>query len=234
MMSRHQYEEVMRYIDEFYPKYSDPFDIKEKADEKRIELGEANKKKYFNKLFEGLKETLKGYCVRDYCDDDFPSLSFYILLHKDQDVLDDDRELLKSLGGVQFDLRVHISMISPYFCMFVQKTLYELDRDNETWFFSIYNGMDDEGVIWRVRDYLISLGLKEIKLDDSLVIVDDRETDCTELGKTTIYDCLFDNIGTESRIRGWREYKETPERAIVTEPDIDWDSLRYDPDKAEE
>lgn len=234
MMSRHQYEEVMRYIDEFYPKYSDPLDIKEKTDEKRIELGEANKKKYFNKLFEGLKETLKGYCVRDYCDDDFPSLSFYILLHKDQDVLDDDRELLKSLGGVQFDLRVHISMISPYFCMFVQKTLYELDGDNETWFFSIYNGMDDEGVIWRVRDYLISLGLKEIKLDDSLVIVDDRETDCTELGKTTIYDCLFDNIGTESRIRGWREYKETPERAIVTEPDIDWDSLRYDPDKAEE
>lgn len=234
MMSRHQYEEVMRYIDEFYPKYSDPLDIKEKTDEKRIELGEANKKKYFNKLFEGLKETLKGYCVRDYCDDDFPGLSFYILLHKDQDVLDDDRELLKSLGGVQFDLRVHISMISPYFCMFVQKTLYELDGDNETWFFSIYNGMDDEGVIWRVRDYLISLGLKEIKLDDSLVIVDDRETDCTELGKTTIYDCLFDNIGTESRIRGWREYKETPERAIVTEPDIDWDSLRYDPDKAEE
>ena len=71
-------------------------------------------------------------------------------------------------------------------------------------------------------------------MSNSLILAEDRETFYTELGKTTIYDCLFDNIGTESRIRGWREYKETPERAIVTEPDIDWGSLRYDPDKAEE
>ncbi len=60
MMSKHQYEEVMRYIDEFYPKYSDPPEVKEEIDEKRIELGEANKKKYSSKLFEGIKKQLKA------------------------------------------------------------------------------------------------------------------------------------------------------------------------------
>ncbi len=234
MMSRLQYEEVMRYIDEFYPKHSDPLDIKEEIDEKRIEVGEANKKKYFNKLFDGIKKAAQGYHVKDFTDEEFPGLTFIVLLHKGQDILDDDRELIKALGGTRFDLEIYISMIAPYYCLFVNRTDCQIDDGLETWNFSLDNSCSDLKVVERIRNYLTKKGLKEIELSNSLILAEDRETFYTELGKTTIYDCLFDNIGTESRIRGWREYKETPEGTIVTEPDIDWDSLRYDPDKAEE
>lgn len=234
MMSRHQYEEVMRYIDKFYPKYSDPLDIKEKIDEKRIELGEANKKKYFNKLFDGIKKAAQGYHVKDFTDEEFPGLTFIVLLHKGQDILDDDRELIKALGGTRFDLEIYISMIAPYYCLFVNRTDCQIDDGLETWNFSLDNSCSDLKVVERIRNYLTKKGLKEIELSNSLILAEDRETFYTELGKTTIYDCLFDNIGAKFCIRGRREWKETSEGTIVTEPDIDWDSLRYDPGKAEE
>ena len=153
MMSRLQYEEVMRYIDEFYPKYSDPLDIKEKTDEKRIEVGEANKKKYFNKLFDGIKKAAQGYHVKDFTDEEFPGLTFIVLLHKGQDILDDDRELIKALGGTRFDLEIYISMIAPYYCLFVNRTDCQIDDGLETWNFSLDNSCSDLKVVERIRNY---------------------------------------------------------------------------------
>ncbi len=172
--------------------------------------------------------------MKDFTDEEFPGLTFKVLLHKNQDILDDDRELIEALGGVKYELIIYISMISPFYCMYIQQMDYQVTNNNEIWYFSLDEKYLNYKEAEDVRNYLTNIGLQEIKLSDSFVLVEDRETFYTELGKTTIYDCLFDNIGAESRIRGWREWKETPEGTIVTEPDIDWDSLRYDPDKAEE
>lgn len=237
MMSRHQYEEVMRYIDEFYPKYSDPFDIKEEIDEKRIELGEANKKKYFNKLFNGIKKAAQGYHVKDFTDEEFPGLAFKVLLHENQDILDDDRELIEALGGTKYEIEVYVSMISPFFCMYVNRTDYQKENDVEIWSFSVTHDFPNIAVVERVKDYLLSQNKKEISLLNALVLVDERDVPYTKEEKATIFDCLFDNMVTIYLLNRSRKSKHTSEEWSLSwnwDENVDWDSLRYDPDKAEE
>lgn len=237
MMSRLQYEEVMRYIDEFYPKHSDPLDIKGEIDEKRIEVGEANKKKYFNKLFNGIKKAAQGYHVKDFTDEEFPGLAFKVLLHENQDILDDDRELIEALGGTKYELEVYVSMISPFFCMYVNRTDYQKENDVEIWSFSVTHDFPNIAVVERVKDYLLSQNKKEISLLNALVLVDERDVPYTKEEKATIFDCLFDNMVTIYLLNRSRKSKHTSEEWSLSwnwDENIDWDSLRYDPDKAEE
>lgn len=237
MMSQSQYKEVMHYIDTFYPKHSDAPETKKELDRKRIELGERNKNKYFDKLFQGLKEVAKGYHVRDFTDEEFPGLTFIVLLHKDQDILDSDRELLKALGGTKYELEVYVSMISPFFCMCVNRTDYQKENDVEIWSFSVTHDFPNIAVVERVKDYLLSQNKKEISLLNALVLVDERDVPYTKEEKATIFDCLFDNMVTIYLLNRSRKSKHTSEEWSLSwnwDENIDWDSLRYDPDKAEE
>lgn len=235
MMSKKQHQEVMHYIDTFYPKHSDTPETKKKLDQKRIELGERNKTQYFNGLFQGLKEVAKGYHVRDFTDEEFPGLTFIVLLHKDQDILDSDRELLKALGGTQYNLEIYISMISPYFCMHIEKTTLKETNSAEIWDFTAINNYENCDICKRIRDYLVCKNFEEIKLKDALILADNRDVPYTEEGKTTIYDCLFDDLATVYLLNGSRKVTHLPDKTYDSwnwDENIDWDSLRYNPDKA--
>ena len=194
-------------------------------------------KSIFNKLFNGIKKAAQGYHVKDFTDEEFPGLAFKVLLHENQDILDDDRELIKALGGTKYELEVYVSMISPFFCMYVNRTDYQKENDVEIWSFSVTHDFPNIAVVERVKDYLLSQNKKEISLLNALVLVDERDVPYTKEEKATIFDCLFDNMVTIYLLNRSRKSKHTSEEWSLSwnwDENIDWDSLRYDPDKAEE
>jgi len=145
-------------------------------------------------IFQDMVATVKEYAVVDWTDEDACCYEFKILLHKNQNILDDDRTLIEVLGGVRYDLRVFISVLEPYYYMFLEETRYR-EADNQWLFRTIKLSKQDVAkVIKEVDNCLLSKGYRKLSENDVKMVVPQIETELRELNEANIFDCLFTDV----------------------------------------
>ncbi len=147
-----------------------------------------------DKIFQDLTEIAAEYEVIDWTDVESRCLEYKILLHKNQHLLDDDKELIKKLGGIRNDLRVFISIIDSYYYMFVDETKYVEARNK--WEFRVKRDYGEEirQLMKRVGRYLEHMGYKGLSERDVKTRVSGVETEYKESGKVNVFDCLFTDL----------------------------------------
>lgn len=148
------------------------------------------------KMFLDLKNRFSEYSIIDWTDETACCYEFKILLQPDQDILDDDIFLIQSLNGKRYDLRVFISILEPYYYLFVEETIY-LKETNKWLFKTITNyPKETKELIVDLEQYLFSKGYRQLSDNDIKIIVPNVETELKEINKTTVFDCLFTDLVT--------------------------------------
>ncbi len=136
----------------------------------------------------------KGYEVVDWTDDEACCYEFKILLHKDTPLLDDDKMLIKSLNGKRNDLRIFISVLEPYYYMFIEKTLY-FELEDKWEFTTEENNISEyEKLKEEIVSYLCKNGYIGLSPSDVLLPVPKVETTYKEVDNVTVFDCLFTDL----------------------------------------
>jgi hypothetical protein len=80
-----------------------------------------------------VNEIFSGYEVVDWTDLDlYNDYEYRVLLHRNQQILDDDTDLMLALGGRRLDLFLFISAFSNYYYFFINET--EITNDGD-WLF---------------------------------------------------------------------------------------------------
>ncbi len=81
----------------------------------------SEKDKFF---YKEIKSVFEEYYVKDHKYTHlYPSLHYSVLLKKNQDIMDDDIELIKILGGKRYDLEIFISLIFPCCYFYTNETI---------------------------------------------------------------------------------------------------------------
>ena len=174
-------------------RYFNPFQeaVLQKAREKaRGRLSE------WETLLESLKKAVPGYVVRDFTnlDNDWCFIA-EVLLHKHQDsFLDDDKELLRHLGGKKRSLTLFVSVIAPYYYFYVSEMQYDV-VDNQ-FVFSYYQPteLELEEVIQPIRNIMKSKSCRFLPPELAKKVLPDIETECLEKGQVTAFHCLFSEM----------------------------------------
>jgi len=185
---------LMTDIYMYYPKSSDNSDnIKSKQllRHERID----HKGLFVNQnLFHDMKAVFKEYAVVDWTDEYACCYEIKILLHENQNILDDDRKLLEVLGGTRYDLRIFISVLEPYYYIFLEETTYIEAEDQ--WLFSTikFPRQDMAKIIRNIDNCLLLKGYKKLSENDVIIVVPQIETDLKKLNEVIIFDCLFTDM----------------------------------------
>lgn len=154
----------------------------------------SNKMIYKNEILKNIINIAKEYVVVDWTDNESCCYEFKILLHKNTDILDDDKKLMKYLEGERNDLRIFISVLEPYYYMFIEKTTYSEATDK--WIFSIvkaYN-KDYAELLKKINGFLSKNGYGKLFEIDVLMPVPNIETEYKEINKVNVFDCLFTDL----------------------------------------
>ncbi|MCI8508619.1 MAG: hypothetical protein HFJ06_08680 [Lachnospiraceae bacterium] len=203
------YEDVICAIEKYYPKgfcYED-IQYKESVEyirfKKLLENGKlrAEKDKFFRKA---IKSVFEEYYVQNHIHTPpYPSLHYSVLLKKDQDIMDDDIELIKILGGERYDLEIFISLIFPCCYFYTNKTTYipQNNLPREQWSFSTHSAnykLDDKSVIAlqetfeKNNIYVLSPEIIHKKVPNiSTELLSSEEL------QVEIFHCLFSDIVTD-------------------------------------
>lgn len=117
---------------------------------------------------------------------------YRVLCEKVPDVLDDDRELLASLGGAKTEVHIFVSKIANVFTAFCLRTELETNERGEVWTFEKRDFNGDAAIIFgAVREYLEKRGCEYIDDQKTYVVVPDIGTEFTAPGETTLFNLLF-------------------------------------------
>ncbi len=182
---------ILRKIYKYYPLVYEQSNTKKvKLRKKKIEQKVLYKKKLLTKII----TIAKGYEVVDWTDSETCCYEFKILLHKYIDLMDDDKMLIKSLNGERKDLRIFISVLEPYYYMFIEKTSYFDSEDK--WEFSTEksNISEYEKLMGEIISYLSKKGYIGLSHSDVLMLVPEVETTYKEVDNVTVFDCLFTDL----------------------------------------
>lgn len=141
--------------------------------------------------------TFQHYNIIDFTDyEEKKCWEIHILLHKNQDLLDDDILLLKELNGVRYDLYIYISVLEKYYFYFINIT--EFSFINKSYLFkniyNIPNGIRKELKLFRKS--MKENGYSYILNSQVHSIVEGVETKYIEQGKVTIFNCIFTDMVT--------------------------------------
>ena len=78
--------------------------------------------------------------------EDYPDIEYKILLHKHQDILDNDNLLLEELNGVRKDLYLWISIIGKYYYYTIEKMIKRYEK-----YYFCYDVLHDEDEVTMVH-----------------------------------------------------------------------------------
>ena len=193
-------EELKKIIYSFYPKNvnycSNKYEISyEYLQRKKIIWDKFNNIEFKLYIKKSLDAIFSRYKVVDWIDQEEPKCFEYrILLHRDQDLLDDDIILISELGGRRVDLYLFISSIGEYYYYFLKETIYNLETNK--WSFSTFLCKDDKvnRSIKQLKKFLVSNKYKEISSNIINYTINDVETEFKSIGQATIFDCLFTDL----------------------------------------
>ena len=191
--------QINNYIDKYYAnefeKNKNVFLEKKKLRELKI------KNKDGNNILKLLEYLSKDYVVIDWTDKESCCYEYKILLHKNQKILDDDIELQKELKGLRYDLRIFISVLAPYFYMFIDETSY--DENNNLWHFNMKKDLEkeylNEDINLLIKNISIELknkGYIQLFYKDVVRRVSHIETEYKYTNMVNVFDCLFTDLVT--------------------------------------
>lgn len=205
-------EKALACAYEYWPRIDDlPEHAREKC-KKRHQTVREGTAKWRDCLYRALVEALPRLEVIDYTDDDGDAccVGYRILLHPDQPLLDDDRELFEALDGVRYDLEVYCSTLIPFFYMACTKTSLSQLHDGERWTFSVVPSSLSSAPT-KVASVLEEAGFSELSRSLVLHEVPDLDVEFVEQGKAIIFSCLFEPLFTESVRHGGRIWEQRGE-----------------------
>lgn len=200
-MSQSDVDELFGLVYRYYPKrcsftslaYRESFEYSRYLDI----VKDLNKRAIMDKkLFSIISKIADGYSImmREHSDYvNYPSLQYTILLHKNRLFLDDDVDLILSLGGKRLDLELYFSLLGDYYYYYIIET--DGGKDTSSWNFSILKDEQlphEEMMLARkLCSKAISLGFKMLDHNIAHVLVPEVETELINSGEATIFNCLF-------------------------------------------
>lgn len=190
-------EKLLQDVYKYYSTFTNHeiYNKKKELRQKKIDVKEDAKIGFYKDV----SEIARGYAILDWTDYESCCYEFKILLHKAQNLLDDDIELINVLKGVRNDLRIFISILEPYYYMFIEETKY-LEHDR-LWLFNKIDIYDKEIEILKNKLDTYFTKKKYIKLLDSdvKILVPNIQTEYKDLGTVNVFDCLFTDLVTVVR-----------------------------------
>lgn len=126
--------------------------------------------------------------------EDYPDIEYKILLHKHQDILDNDELLLKQLKGVRRDIYLWISIIGKYYHYNIEKMIKRAEK-----YYFCYDalcGEDEIAMIQRLEQFFAQEGYAKLPEEAANYILEDIEIELSVRGETTIFKCLFNDLLT--------------------------------------
>ncbi|MFF2091953.1 hypothetical protein [Paenibacillus sp. NPDC058174] len=189
-------DEVVNLIYNFFPKGVPFDDIKYTTSEEHTRL--YRKRSGFegkSKFLAELQRVLPNHAIVDWTNlDEYNCMQFKILTLENQQIMDDDLELIKTLGGSRIELVFYVSVLGNFYYYKYVQTNYE---DGE-WTFNNPIVLNDAMINMNSRIDLLMSGNAYIKLDHSICkyVVSDIETELLNFGEVTIFNCLFTELET--------------------------------------
>lgn len=145
-----------------------------------------------------LEECFNEYSIIDWIDrEEYDCYQYKVLIAKNQDILDDDVELQKTLNGVRQDLRIYISVLDKYYFLNVEEWVYREKEDiMNQWELHNIQCIDEEfnKCIAEFEKKIQEYGYKKIMWDEASVLIDDVELKYIEVGNARVFECLFTQI----------------------------------------
>ena len=203
------YEEIISAIERYYPKGLSYEDVQYQKSVEHIRFKKLLKNRkmrtekdiFFDKA---IKSVFGEYHVQNHTYTYlYPSLHYSVLLKKNQDIMDDDIELIKILGGKRYDLEIFISLIFPCCYFYTNETIYTPQNTlpREQWSFATHSAnykLDDEKVI-TLRE-MFEKNNKCVLLPEMVhKEVPDISTELlpSDGSQVEIFNCLFSDIITD-------------------------------------
>ena len=153
-------------------------------------------------ISKGMIDLCKQYKVVDWIDEESCCYEFQILLHENQEILDDDIELIRILRGERNDLRIFFSIFDKFYYMFLEKTKYDF-LQKKWYFYTIKKySKKQKRIVQRIVDYMDRM--KWTRISDSVAgtRIPDIELELIEAGQATVFNCLFtDKVDIEKNIK---------------------------------
>lgn len=194
--------EVLKTISNFFPK-GEKFDEagyqESKEFQSLLELRQRclNNQTLGRTLLQILQSVFPRYVVVDWTNlEDANCYEYKILLHRDQPILDDDVQLIRTLGGNRTDLRLFVSILDKYYYFFVEETLY--DDKSKKWSFITVNQFSIQIAknINSFRERMKLEGYTELSRGIVETTVKGIETELVPENKVKVFHCLFTDLIT--------------------------------------
>jgi|GEM_PF-1156281 len=148
-----------------------------------------------NAILSSFQNTFNSFIVVDWTDFDSGNCcELKILLHENENLIDDDKALLKKLGGKRRDLRIFLSLISEYCFYFVEETEYNEKTSGWTFTSISENEAMDSNTIKKLNELIKELGYTRINQELAKMIVPDIKMDFIDAGNVTVFNCLFTDL----------------------------------------
>ena len=126
--------------------------------------------------------------------EDYPDIEYKILLHKHQDILDNDDLLLEQLNGIRKDLYLWISIIGKYYYYTIEKMI---KRDGKYYFcYDVLHDEDEVTMVHRLEQFFTQKDYVKLPEDAANYLLEDIETELSPRSETTVFKCLFNDLFT--------------------------------------
>lgn len=194
--------EIIKTISNFFPKgkkfdeaaYQESKEFQRLLELRQRHLDDPTFGRY---LLQILHAVFQGYVVVDWTNLQAANCyEYFILLHKDQPILDDDLQLIKALGGKRTDLRLFVSILAKYYYFFIEETSY--DEKFNRWSFDSVNQITTQIAenINCLRERMNLEGYIELSTEVINTPVKGIETELVPKNKVKVFHCLFTDLTT--------------------------------------
>lgn len=207
-MKNASYGDIVNTIYKFYPK-NIPFNGRQykKSREYKDLLICRNNALLDEKFRQYLKKKLENifidYVVSDFVDlNNDTSYRYHILMHKNQPILDDDINLIKSLDGIKYELIFVLSCLDNYCYYYIVENRFNFylkkwnfrDKFKNRDFVEIENQFLQSDEIRKFNNFLSENNYYFISDNFINLIIEDIETELCDFGETKIYSALFSDL----------------------------------------
>lgn len=193
-----QLQNLIKKVKEYYPEnYNDELLINQSYNVKLHELKKHNiyKVQYFLDLF---NDNFLSYSIYNDSDfDEFSSLEFIILLHKDKPIMDNDIELIESLNYVKYELNISISIFEKVYYMYINEIMY----DPTTCMWNVYKDINPktdihEEIKSRAKTIMDNQGYTLLSKSEISKEIKDISTPLVQKGNVKLFHAAFNDIKT--------------------------------------
>ena len=150
-------------------------------------------KRFISKIKKYLSEVFFNNHLEYFInEEDYQCYEFEILMHDNQDILDDDVELMKKLNGKRKDLKIFISLLGNYYTLFYNFTFF--NEMQNRWDFKIEKIITDDEKVELIHQKMRAYGFQFLGYPDLDIKFDEIEIECKDKGEVKLFHMLFTEL----------------------------------------